>query len=59
MICGNTSYLNVVILKKNDRSEHFLKNLFIKDLISWQWKNKKNGEFGKPGNSVFDKFRLI
>ena len=26
--------------------------------ISQQWENK-NGEFGKPGNSAFDKFGLI
>ena len=39
--CRNTSYLNFVIFKINDRSEHLPKYLFIKDLISWWWENKK------------------
>ena len=47
-----------VTLKKNDCSEHLLKYLFRKGVISQWWENK-NGEFGKPGNSVFDKFGLI
>ena len=39
--CGNTSYLNFVILKKNDCSKHLPKYLFIKDLISQWQENKK------------------
>ena len=41
MVCGNISYLNIVILKKNDCGEHLPKYLFIKDLISQWQKNKK------------------
>ena len=49
----------LVIFKKNDCGEHLWKYLFIKDLISWRQENKKIGEFGKLGNSVFDKFGLV
>ena len=58
MVCRNTSYLNIVIFKENDHGEHLPKYLFIKDFISHSGKIK-NGEFEKPGNSVFDKFELI
>ena len=41
---AETLVILTLLLKKfflNDRSEHFLKYLFIKDLISQWWENKK------------------
>ena len=33
--------LMLLFFKKNDHGEHFPKYLFIKNLISQQWENKK------------------